>query len=218
MSKNDKIEVWGYNSYRPFRLYWILYEYNLEFKSYKIGSRTGETQTQDYLSINPKGKIPTLRHNNVYITESAAAVNYIVKYFKKPNDFFLPLNAKEKAKVDEWCFFSLMELDCLSIYILRRHENPKNSGLANLYGEAENALITARKHFDKMIAACEKNVPKNSWLFGKSPSVADIIFISCLLHCNVFNLQIKSDNINYYLENAKKRKSFKGAYKDCFNK
>jgi glutathione S-transferase len=60
----SSIEVWGFNSYRPFRIYWILYEYQLNFIRHKIGSRTGETQTKKYLDMNPKGKIPALRHKN----------------------------------------------------------------------------------------------------------------------------------------------------------
>ena len=218
MKNSNKIEVWGYKTYRPFRIYWTLYEYDLDFIKYKIGSRTGETQTHKYLEINSKGKIPTFRHNNITITESGAAVSYILDNFKKPKDFFIPETASDIAKVQEWCFFSLMELDCLSIYILRRHEKPENLGLSNIYGEADNAIKTARMHFKKMIASCEKSVPKNSWLLSESPSMADIIFMSCLIHCENFNLKIESDNINLYIERAKNRELFQRAFKDCFYK
>ena len=64
MKNNYDIEVWGYKTFRPFRIYWMLKEYNLPYKSYKIGSRTGETKTKAYLSMNPKAKIPILKHNN----------------------------------------------------------------------------------------------------------------------------------------------------------
>ena len=212
----DNIEVWGYKTFRPFRIYWILYEYGLKFTSHKIGSRTGETQTNSYLKMNPKGKIPILKHSNKIITESAAAVSYITYNFKKPHDFFIPTNSYDKAKVDEWCYFSLMELDCLSIYTLRRHETPEGSGLSNIYGEAPNAIKTAREHFDKMIKACEKKVPKDKWLFGDSPSIADIMFASCLMHTDRFNLKIKSENVASYFGNVKKRKQYLDAYKDCF--
>ena len=90
MQNNNKIEVWGYKTFRPFRIYWALYEYNLDFIKHKIGSRTGETKTSQYLKINSKGKIPTFRHNNIFITESGAAVSYILDNFKKPKDFFIP--------------------------------------------------------------------------------------------------------------------------------
>ncbi|MAH89596.1 MAG: hypothetical protein CMJ06_06140 [Pelagibacterales bacterium] len=212
----SNLEVWGYNSYRPFRIYWILKEYGLKFIARKIGSRTGETQTKEYLKMNAKGKIPILKHNNKIISESAAAVNYIIYNYKKPVDFYLPNNSFDKAKVDEWTFFSLMELDCLVIYTLRRHEKLENLGLSNLYGRAPNAVKTSREHFDRMIAACDKNVPKSGWLFGKSPSVADIMFVSCLMVCDIFDIEIKSKNVLRYYNRAKKRKQFIEAYENCF--
>ena len=215
MVKSD-LEVWGYKTYRPFRIYWILHEYELKYISHKIGSRTGETQTLKYLKMNAKGKIPILKHNNKIITESAAAVNYVIYNYKRPEDFYVPNNSFDKAKVDEWLFFSLMELDCLVIYTLRKHEIPENLGLSNLYGEAPNAVKAAREHFDRMIKACEDNVPKNGWLFGKSPSVADIMFISCLMHCDKFRIEIKSKTILDYYNRAKKRRQFIDAYQNCF--
>ncbi len=215
MVKSD-LEVWGYKTYRPFRIYWILHEYGLKYTAHKIGSRTGETQTIEYLKMNAKGKIPILQHNTKIITESAAAVNYIIYNYKKPSDFYVPNNSFKKAKIDEWLFFSLMELDCLVIYTLRKHEIPENLGLSNLYGKAPNAIKAAREHFDRMIKACENNVPKNGWLFGNSPSVADIMFISCLMHCDKFKLEIKSKTILNYYKRAKKRRQFIDAYQNCF--
>ena len=90
-----------------------------------------------------------------------------------------------------------MELDCLVIYTLRKHEKPENRGLSNLYGEAPNAIKAARDHFDRMIKACERNVPENGWLFGKRPSVADIMFTSCLMHCDRFKIEIKSKKVMF---------------------
>ena len=130
----------------------------------------------------------------------------------------LPKYPFEKAKIDEWCSFSLMELDCLSLYILRRHETPQNNGLSNIYGEAENALKAAREYFSRMVLSCEKSIPKDSWLLGDSPSIADIIFTSCFLHCEAFSIKIESDNVNNYLARVKKRKQFRLAFKDCFSK
>ena len=217
-NKNKSIEVWGYKTYRPFRIYWMLKEYCLSYKSRKIGSRTGETQTSKYLKLNPKGKIPILVHDEIIITESMAAVNYIYYNFKKPKSFFAPSNLKDKARIDEWCSFSIMELDCLGIYTLRRHEHPKNFGLSNIYGEAPNAVKTARDHFDRMIAACECNVPPKGWLLGNNISIADIIFASCLMHCETFDIKIKSEKIYNYFERVKSKKEYKSAYNDCFNK
>ncbi len=218
MKKNHEIEIWGYNTYRPFRIYWMLHEYSLKYKSNKIGSRTGETKTKEYLNMNPKAKIPTLCHKNVTITESVAAVNYISYNFDKPNNFFIPTNPKEIAKSEEWISFAIMELDCLGIYTLRRHEKPENMGLSNIYGEAPNAVKTARDHFERMITACENNVPSEGYLLDENISVADIIFSSSLMHCDMFNISIKSEKVFNYFERVKNTKNYQNAYKDCFSK
>ena len=127
-------------------------------------------------------------------------MNYIAENFTNPHDFFVPISAKDKAKIDEWCYFCAMELDSLSIYILRRHEKIENFGLANLYGEAPNAIKTAREHFLRMINACERDVPNENWLMGNSPSCADIMFMSCLQSAKLFNLEIKSEKIMSYFK------------------
>ena len=99
---DNNIEVWGFKTFRPFRIYWALEEFNLKYKSHKIGSRTGETQTNEYLEMNPKGKIPFFKHKNIGISESVAAMNYVVNNFSVPKDFYLPTSPKDKAKIDDW--------------------------------------------------------------------------------------------------------------------
>ena len=202
------IEIWGYKTFRPFRVYWALEEMKLNYKSYKIGSRTGETQTTEYLKINPKGKIPLFRHNEIYISESVAAMNYVVQNFETTSDFYVPNSAKDKAKIDEWSYMCAMELDALGVYILRRHQLVENGGLSNLYGEAPNAIKTAKEHINRMLLACDKDVPNNNWLIGNSPSCADIMFMSCLQVIKLYKLDIESDKINEYYERAVKRKQY----------
>ena len=58
------------------------------------------------LELTLKEKFPSFKHNNIIITESGAAVSYIVNNFKKPKKiFFIPKTASDKAKLEEWCFF-----------------------------------------------------------------------------------------------------------------
>ena len=123
---NEIIEIWGYKTFRPFRVYWALEEMKLNYKSYKIGSRTGETQTAEYLKINPKGKIPLFRHNEIYISESVAAMNYVVQNFKNTQDFYLPTTPKDIAKIDEWSYMCAMEIDALGVYVMRKHKIVEN--------------------------------------------------------------------------------------------
>ena len=210
MKKND-IEVWGHLTFRPFRIYWALEEFNLSYKSHKIGSRTGETQTSEYLDMNPKGKIPLFKHNDIFISESAAAMNYVVNNFEKPTSFLIPNNAKDKSKIDEWSYCCAMELDALGVYIMRRHQPEEKFGLANIYGEAPNAVNSAREHVKRMLKACERDVPNENWLIGKNPSCADIMFMSCLQVIKLYKIEIESKNIQSYYERSSQREQYRNA-------
>ena len=101
-----------------------------------------------------------------------------------------------------------MELDSLGVYILRRHQPVQKHGLSNLYGEAPNAVKTSIEHVDRMLKACERDVPNENWLLGGSPSCADIMFMSCLQVIKLYNLEIKSKNILSYYDRAIQRPEY----------
>ena len=210
------VEVWGCFSYRAFRINWMLEEFKIPYEVKPIRSRTGETQTAEYLSMNPKGKIPILKYNNLIITESIAAMNYIANCFKKPNCFYIPSDSFNKAKIDEWIFFCAMELDCLSIYTVRRHAKEEKNGLAKIYGEAPKAVDTAKKHFTKMLKACEDKVPKINYLFGQKVCTADVMLMSCLQVKDFFDLDFGSKKISEYYNRLKNRPEYIKALKNTY--
>ena len=59
---NPILELWGAGTARTLRPIWMAEELGLPYELYPIGPRTGETQTEDYTSLNPKQKIPLLRY------------------------------------------------------------------------------------------------------------------------------------------------------------
>ena len=213
---NCLIEVWGVFTYRAFRIIWMLEEFNLPYKIYPIRSRTGETQTKEYLRMNPKGKIPLFRYDNFFINESIAAMNFIENNFRKPATFYSTKDPIYKAKIDEWTYFCAMELDCLSIYTIRKHEKKSKNGLEKIYGSAPKAVKTARQHFDKMLNACANNIPKDSYLMGKKVSCADVMFMSCLQVANFFGIEIKNKKVSKYYEIIKTKPAYIRAMKATY--
>jgi glutathione S-transferase len=57
-------------------------------------------RTQEYLSINPTGKVPILVTDNGIITDSNAIMRYFCDLATKQN--FAGRNLFERAQVDEW--------------------------------------------------------------------------------------------------------------------
>lgn len=168
--------LWGVGTARAFRVHWMLAELGLPYISHRIQSRTGETMTDEYLKLNPRHKIPTLQHGALCMGESAAIVHYLSERFDTPADFYAPADPTARAKINEWCYFVMSELDGHTLYIIRRHV-----GLKHIYGEAPEAVVSAKIYFREQIQALEpKFGAAGSYLFGEHLSIADILLTTCL--------------------------------------
>ena len=106
------------------RVHWMLRELGLDYTCHPIRSRSGETQSAGFAALNPKRKIPVLRHGDLVVTESAAIVAYLAASFELPAGFYRPSNAAERAKLDEWCYFVMTELDAHSLYCISGQYEP----------------------------------------------------------------------------------------------
>ena len=65
-----KLEIFGHGTSRTMRPVWMAVEYGVPFKLHPVDPRSGETRTEAYLKLNPKHKVPTLRHGAFVLTES----------------------------------------------------------------------------------------------------------------------------------------------------
>ena len=169
--------LWGAGSSRAMRALWMLHELALPYEHRPIRSRTGETLTPEYTRLNPSQKIPTLQDGEFVLTESAAIVNYLGARYGAERGLAPPAAPRERARYDQWCFFVMMELDANTLYILRRHEDLKET-----YGEASNALQTARDCFARQVnAAALRLEATGPFVLGERFSGPDILFTTCLV-------------------------------------
>ncbi len=131
---ND-LTLWGVGTSRTMRAHWMLLELGLDYHFHPIGSRTGETQTGEFIMLNPRHKIPVLKHGSFVLTESAAIIQYLSNTFQSPR-IYMADDHQSRAALDEWCYFIISELDAGSLYVVRRHD-----GLKQLHG---NLLVRFR--------------------------------------------------------------------------
>lgn len=107
-----------------------------------IGSRGSEILTKEYASVNAAKTVPALQDGDLVVVESGAIVNYICSEYGQKHDLCPPANNRDRSQYDMWCFFSLMELDANTLYIVWRHGD-----LHSIYGEAPVAVETAKTIF-----------------------------------------------------------------------
>ena len=193
--------LWGAGTPRTMRAHWMLHELDLAYESRPIGSRTGETQTPEYIRLNPSQKIPVLQDGDFVLSESAAIVNYLAQTYGASRNLSLPANTKERALYDQWCFFVMMELDADTLYVIRRHE-----GLKELYGEAPNAVKAARDCFRNQAQAAAERLA-GPYVLGERFSGADILLTTCL--ASAVRNQIELPNVLHdYLRRCTARAAY----------
>jgi glutathione S-transferase len=165
------LTLWGVGTPRTMRAHWMLIEFGLDYEMRPIKSRGGETMTPEFLALNPRHKVPVLSHGDLVLAESFAIVTYLSETFDAPDGFFVPHDAPRRAKLNEWCSFAMMELDALSLYVIRRHLD-----LADEYGAAPNVIDAAREYFAEQTAALfEGAAASPDHLMPEGMSVADIL-------------------------------------------
>lgn len=175
-SPANKPTLYGYGTARQLRPHWMLAEMGVDYDFERIHPRTGQTMTPEFLKMNPRHKVPVLRHGDFVLCESAAIIQYISETFDAPSSVFIPRTPLERARVNEWCYFVLTELDAIALYVIRRHTQ-----LANLYGEAPQAVKAAREYFSDQFDPIVPRITQNGpCLFGDRISVADILLTTVI--------------------------------------
>ncbi len=199
--------LWGVGTSRTLRALWMLQELELPYQHRRITSRSGETLTPEYTRLNPSQKIPALQEDDFILSESAAIVNYLATAHGAPKQLCPPTEPRLRARYDQWCFFSMMELDANTLYVIRKHED-----LHALYGEAPNALQAARDGFVRQAHAAEQRLALSGgpYVLGKNFSGADILFATCLTGGIRRGIELPQ-NLQDYLQHIGQRAAYQRA-------
>jgi len=206
-----ELTLWGAGTSRTMRAHWMLLELGLEYEFHPFGARTGETQTDDFKRLNPRQKIPVLRHGSFVLTESAAIIQYLSETFTNSKGLYVPGDPRSRATLNEWCYFILSELDAASLYVMRRHE-----GLKHVYGEAPVAVESAKKYFLHNLEAMASRVESGgSHLFGDRLSIADILLMTCLDWAASIGLPL-SNTFSHYRQRLAQRPAHRAALERNF--
>lgn len=186
------LTIWGGASTRSMRAHWMAHELGLDYEARLIGSRTGETQTEEFRALNPKGKIPVLVDDDLVLTESAAIVTYLGDTYGRDSGLVPEPYTRERALYNQWNSFIQMELDAHTLYVLRKHRD-----LAHLYGEAPAAVSTAIAGFQKQVAVAEHALYGSDYLVGDYFTGADLMMTTTLKWAVAYEVELAPRLLEY---------------------
>ncbi len=162
----DKITFYYNPMSRGRIVHWMLEEIGAEYETKILDWKKAEHKTPEYLKINPMGKIPTIVHKNVVITEAAAICVYLADAFPKA-DLAPSLTDLNRGTYLRWFFFAA---SCLEPAFLDT-QNPRTKKVESShlgYGSSKDTFDT----LEKAIA--------NGYILGKKFSAADIYISSSM--------------------------------------
>ena len=185
------ITLYGLGPSRSFRCLWALAEAGLEheFVSLELSSTNqGGAKSPEYLKLNPQGKVPSLKHGEFVLTESAAILNYIDAI---AGGKFIPTEPKMRAKYDELAFFVLSELE-QPLWTTGKHK----FAIPAEY-RVKQVLDTAKWEFDKAVDAFSKLATVDGYVLGDSFTFADILVAQTFNWAERFGFDVAVDYLAY---------------------
>ena len=206
-TEKPRLILWGAGTPRTMRAYWTLHELGLDYERRPIGSRTGETQTDEFTKLNLSQKIPVLQDGDLRLAESAAIVSYLAETYGGSRDLVPAPATMERALYYQWCFFIMTELDAHTVYVIRKH-----TVLSEIYGEAPNAVRAAEEGFQKQVGVADRTLASSGpYILGQVFTGADILLTTCLTWADRYKLPL-TEALRNYMQRTTSRDAYRLAF------
>ena len=138
---------------------WMLEEVGAEYRT-EVLQYGPEMKSEDFLAVNPMGKVPTIRHGGVVVTEAAAICAYLADAFPEAG---LAPPPQERGAYYRWMFFAAGPLEAATINRALKFEVPPERESMIGYGTLEAVLDTL-----------EAAVSASEYIAGADFSAADV--------------------------------------------
>lgn len=142
----------------------LLEELALPWHLHAVNVRQGEQKQDDFLQLNPNGKVPVLhdRDSNTVLSESAA----ILVYLAEKHGSLLPASGLARSRVFEQLFFHASAVSPAfgqAGFFTRLASEPQPLAQQRFSSEA-----------NRVTALLERQLGETPWIAGEEYSIADI--------------------------------------------
>ncbi len=193
----DEITFYHNPQSRASMAHWMLEEVGAPYTIVPIDFASGQNKTPDFLAVNPMGKLPTIVHKGVVVTETAAIIAYLADTF--PAAGLAPaIGDPKRGTWYRWLFFGSGCFEPALIDTMFQRPAPENSA-AMPYGT-----------YGDMIGALKTALSPGPFILGDTFSAADVYIGSEINWAMMFGApQIKGDAVfEAYVARVKQRPAY----------
>ena len=165
-----------------------------------FGRQFNNTQTPEYLKLNPNAKVPTLIDGEVVIWESNTILRYLAA---KAGSAFYPADLAARSHVERWMDWQLGNLNPVYLFLFRESKL--------VAGERSADFAAQVKIMGSELSILDRRLAESAWLGGESMTVADMCLGPIVARCLRFGVDLPT------LENLKRWDATLGA-RDAFKR
>ncbi|HEX9523617.1 MAG TPA: glutathione S-transferase family protein [Reyranella sp.] len=142
-------------------VHWMLEEAGAPYRIVPIDLEKGEHKTPAFLALNSMGKLPTIVHRGVVVTETAAIIPYLADTFPAAG-LAPPPGDAARGSYYRWLFFGA---GCVEPAVLDKlFKRP----------DIERKAAVGWGSYDDVVAALKKALADGPYLLGETFSAADV--------------------------------------------
>jgi glutathione S-transferase len=183
------------------KVIWMLEELGLPYDREDYGRQFNNTQTEEYLRLNPNGKVPTLIDGDLVIWESNSILRYLAG--REANRFYAA-EPGERSEVDRWMDWQLASLNAPYLAVFKESKNPPEQRGAEFAPQA--------KQLGAELRILDGALSRNAWIAGRSMTIADICLGPIVHRCLNFGIELPAlANIRRWHADIVERPAFKSA-------
>jgi len=160
------------------KVLFMLEEIGTPYTREDYGRQFNNTQTPEYLTLNPNGKVPTVVDGNVTIWESNTILRYLAaKYAPQMNG----ANPAEASDVERWMDWLLASVNTAYVAVFKEAQKPA--------GERGADFAVQGKELAAALAIADAHLKGKDWFALGRLTIADIALAPIFKRCLGFPIE-----------------------------
>jgi glutathione S-transferase len=181
--------------------HFVLEALKIDFELILVDRKNNGQKSDEYIALNPSGKIPTLIDGELVLFESAAICIHLAE--SNPSSNLIPkIGSKSRAKFFQWMMYltNTVQAELMIYFYPERHTTYSN--------EASDIVNTQEKRITDMFELLDNELENKDFLVGNMITVCDFfLFMLAIWADELTKPPLAFDNLSKYLCNLAKHEA-----------